>query len=172
MVTWCGSDQWNHPRMCELHVIRTGSSVKPVTPFTSLVQKPPQMVFLWDLHYLAAAQYSDSTWTAPVWTGHCTQQGFQVEDCSLTLTHTHHCSSYLDGTTNIYRFPFQTWAQSHTNCIASPSESLQLVYRYLEKYVKIGSIISKQCGSDSTSIYLSILYFIHGHIFRSELPKS
>ena len=58
-------------------------------PSTSLAQKTPQTMFLWALLYPAAAQYTDSTWTAPVWAGHCTQLDFQVEDCPLTLTPTH-----------------------------------------------------------------------------------
>ena len=54
----------------------------------SLVKKTPQAMFLWALLYPAAAQYTDSTWTSPVWVGHYTQQDFQVET-SLSPSHPH-----------------------------------------------------------------------------------
>lgn len=75
--------------------IKVWSPVKPANQSTSLVQKTPQMIFLWALLYPAAVQYTDSTLTAPVWAGHCTQQDFQVEDCPLTLTPTHNFAHYI-----------------------------------------------------------------------------
>ena len=50
---------------------------------------PPQMMFLWALQYPFKAQYTNCTWTAPGWAGHCTQQRFQVEDCPFIFTITH-----------------------------------------------------------------------------------
>ena len=72
-------------------------------PSRSLVKMTPQAMFLWALLYPAAAQYTDSTWTAPVWAGHWTQQGFQVEDCPLTLTPTHTFTHHI----LIFQFPRQ-----------------------------------------------------------------
>ena len=58
-------------------------------------------------------------------------------------TYTYLCSLYLDATTKIYQFPFKTWTDCHPTCISSPWESLQLAYKYLEKYVNVGQMISK-----------------------------
>ena len=84
------TDQGNHPDdawatddSLDHYDTDAGSSVKPANPSTSLVQKTPQMMFLWALRYPSRAQYTDSTWTALGWVGHCTQHGFQSEDCPL-----------------------------------------------------------------------------------------
>ena len=84
------TDQGNHPDDAwatddspDHYDTDAGSLVKPANPSTSLVLKIPQTMFLWALHYPYRAQYTDSTWTALGWVGHCTQHGFQSEDCPL-----------------------------------------------------------------------------------------
>ena len=68
---------------------RSDSSVKPADPSTWLVQKIPQNMFLWALFYPAGTVYIDSTWTAPIWAGHCTTAVFSGGNCPTTLTPTH-----------------------------------------------------------------------------------
>ena len=89
-VPFVRRDEGNHPDDAwatgdspDHYDTEAGSSVKPANPSTSLVQKTPQTIFLWALHYPSRAQYTDYTWTAPGWVGHCTQHGFQAEDCPL-----------------------------------------------------------------------------------------
>ena len=87
-------------------------------------------------------------------------------------THTYLCSTYPDTTPKIYWIPFKSWTHSCATCISSPWESVQLVYKYLKKCVSIREMIGKQDKCSSISIYLSSLYFTHGHIFRSGQLRS
>ena len=64
---WKESDQRNHPEDAWAtddslghSDIKAGSSWKPEKPFTSLVQKTPQMMFLWALLYPTVARYTGS----------------------------------------------------------------------------------------------------------------
>ena len=136
--------------------------MKLENPFTSLVQKPQQMTFLWALCYPSGAQHTDlcelhltgnaqhTTWLPG--------GGFPFDLHTLTYL----SLSYPDATTKIFGFPFKIWTYSFQTLVSFPWEALRLVYRYLKKCVIVRETISKQDECDSISIYLSILYFTHG----------
>ena len=104
-------------------------------PSRPLVEETAQAMFLWALLYPAAAQYTDSMWTAPVWAGHCTQQDLQVEDFPLTLTPTH------------------TFAQ---HILILPPKSIEFPLNHGHTLVPHASLLLENLFSWSTSIWRNV----------------
>ena len=87
-------------------------------------------------------------------------------------THTCLSSSYPDATIEIYQLFFKSSTYCHPGGISSSWESRLLVHRSLKQYMRIEETLLKEKECDCISIYISIICFLHGYVFRSGLLRS
>ena len=132
------------------------------------------MMFLWALHYPTGAQYRvhSSTCTAPRWVGHCTQHCFQEKDFPFP-SHPSHMSFIIISSCYNKDLPvilsvMHTLSSSRhllflKNASAGPQVA-ETIYRHRRN--------AKEEECEFINIYISIICFLHGHIFRSGLLRS